>query len=145
MAFVFYLKSFNSNILVMIQSLGGNTLPQAFELAVQAKNNMIDVGKLALRPLMSVFPDLSNRASKEVVPSTSAPQSMYMYPRPQQVHSPPQSSLALEVSHMKNSLRTFSNEIVNMKRSQIPPARPPFQQNFQGTSPTYQQNQYASN
>lgn len=47
MAFVFYFKAFNFDISVMIQSLGGNTLPQALDIAVQAKNNLINVGKLA--------------------------------------------------------------------------------------------------
>lgn len=60
MVFVFYLKAFNSDISMMIQSLGGNTLLQAFELVVQAENNMIDIGKLAPQPLMPVFPELSS-------------------------------------------------------------------------------------
>lgn len=124
----------------MIQSLRGNTLLQAFELAVQAKNDLIDVGKLALRPLMSVFLELLSQALEPVMPNTSTPQSMYMYLRPLQAHSPPTSSLAVEVSDMKNLLRNLSNEIINLERSQISPARPPFQQNFQGNRPTYQKN-----
>lgn len=34
-AFVFYLKAFNFDISIMIQSLGGNTLPDTYELTVQ--------------------------------------------------------------------------------------------------------------
>lgn len=46
---------------------------------------------------------------------------------------------------MKNLPRSFSNEIVNLKRSQIPQTRPPFQQNYQSNRPSYQQNQYSNN
>lgn len=47
MKFVFYLNPFNSNISVMIQSLRGNILSNAYDLAVQAEINLIDAGKLA--------------------------------------------------------------------------------------------------
>lgn len=80
MAFVFSLKTFNSNISVMIQSLGGNTLPQAFDIKVQAENNLIDARKLAPRPTMPVFPEISTQVLEEATPSMSAPQSMYSFP-----------------------------------------------------------------
>lgn len=145
MAFVFYLKDFNSNILVMIQSLGGNTLPQAFDLAISTENNLIDEGKLSPQPLMHVFPNLSNQPNGLNIPemaiaSSSSPQSMYSYLGPQQENLPPPSSLAAEVSDMKNLLRSFFNEIVNLKRSQIPQTRPPFRQNYQSNRLIYQQN-----
>lgn len=82
MAFIFYLKALNSDISVMIQSLGGNTLPQAFDIVVQSENNMIDVGKLAPRPIMLVFPEISHQTPEKVIPNTSTPQSMYVYPGP---------------------------------------------------------------
>lgn len=130
MAFVFYLKAFNSDISVMIQSLRGNTLLQAFNLAVQAENNLIDVGKLAPYPTMPVFPEMSTQVMEEVTPSTSTPQSMYSFPTPQTtIHS---ASLVAKVNDMKNLLRSFSNEIVNLKRAQVSPTKPPFKQNFQG-------------
>lgn len=94
---------------------------------------------------MLIFPELSNQVPEPVVPSTSAPQSMYVYPRSQQASASSSSSLATEVNDIKKLLRSLSNEIINLKRSQIPPARPPFQQNFQGNRPPYQQNQYANN
>ncbi|XP_059066219.1 predicted GPI-anchored protein 58 [Cryptomeria japonica] len=87
MAFVFYLKDFNSDIVVMIQSLGGNTLPQAFDIAVQAKNNLIDIGKLSPHPIMLVFSEISTQVMEEAAPSTSAPQSMYSFPTPQTASS----------------------------------------------------------
>lgn len=102
MAFIFYLKAFNFNKSVMIQSLGGNTLSQAFDLAVEAENNLIDVGKLVPRPLMLVFLELSNQVPEPAAtPSSSTSQSMYAYPDPQQASLPPPSSLAVEVNDMK--------------------------------------------
>lgn len=88
MEFVFYLKAFNSDISVMIQSLGGNTLSQEFDIAIQAENNLIDVGKLSPRPIMPVFPEISHQTPKELVPSTSTLQSIYVYPDPQQTYVP---------------------------------------------------------
>lgn len=73
MAFVFYLKAFNSDISVMIQALGGNTLLQAFDLAVQAENNLIDARKLAPHPTMPVFLEISTQVIEEAAPSTSTP------------------------------------------------------------------------
>lgn len=58
MAFFFYLKAFNCNISMMIQSLWGITLLGAYDLAIQAKNNFIDAGKLPPRPPMLVFTKL---------------------------------------------------------------------------------------
>lgn len=87
---------------------------------------------------MLVFPEISPQVLEEAAPSTSAPQSIYSYLAP----SP--SSLAVKVSDMKNLLRSFSNEIVNLKRAQVSLAKPPFQQSFQGNRPPYQHNQYTN-
>ena len=54
-AFLYYLRAFNSDISVMIQSMGGNTLPGAFDTTVKAENNLIQAGKLPPRPLMPYF------------------------------------------------------------------------------------------
>lgn len=42
----------------MIQSMGGNTLPQAFDIAVRAENCLIQAGMIARRPPMPIFPSL---------------------------------------------------------------------------------------
>ena len=36
----------------MIQAMGGHTLLDAFDIAVRAENNLIQAGKLPLRPPM---------------------------------------------------------------------------------------------
>lgn len=117
-AFFFYLKAFNSDISVMIQSLGGSIVPNSYELAVQAKNNLIDVGKLPPRPPIFIFLELTRQALEPPYLSTSAPQSMYTYPNAQQASTSTSSTLVAEVSDMKNLLRPFSNEIINLKRQQ---------------------------
>lgn len=61
MVFLFYLKAFNSNIVVMIWSLKENSLPQFYEMAIQVENSLIDAGKLPLRPSMQVFPKFPSR------------------------------------------------------------------------------------
>lgn len=40
-AFLYYLKSLNSDISVMIQSMGGVSLPQAFGISMRAENSLI--------------------------------------------------------------------------------------------------------
>lgn len=145
MAFFFYLKALNLDISMMIQCLRGSTLLDVYDLEVQAEKNLIDVGRLAPRPPMLVFPKILNQVLEPVASSTFVPQSMYVNPRSQQASTPSSSALATEVNDMKNLLRSFFNEIINLKSSQIPSTRPPFQQNFQGNRPPYQQNQYANN
>lgn len=57
-AFLYFLKALNNDIAVMIQSMGGVSLPDAFEIAIRAENSLIQVGKLAPRPPMPIFPDI---------------------------------------------------------------------------------------
>ena len=56
-AFLYYLRDFNSDIATTIQTMGGDTLPNAYEIGIKAKNILIQAGKLALRPPMPFFPD----------------------------------------------------------------------------------------
>ena len=39
----------------MIQSLGGNTLPNAYQRVIRAENNLIQAGQIALRPAIPIF------------------------------------------------------------------------------------------
>ena len=54
-ALLYYLKAFNSDISIMIQSMGGCTLPGAFDITIRAKNNLIQARKLPPRPPMPYF------------------------------------------------------------------------------------------
>jgi len=57
-AFLYFLKGLNSDISMMIQSLGGNSLPNAYELAIRAENNLIQARKIAPRPPVPIFPEI---------------------------------------------------------------------------------------
>jgi len=54
-AFLFYLRALDSEISIMIQALGGSTLPDAFEIVVRAENYLILVGKIPPRPPLPIF------------------------------------------------------------------------------------------
>lgn len=57
-SFLYFLQSFNGQISVMIQSMSGTSLPQAFDTVVRAENCLIQVGMIARRPPMPTFPSL---------------------------------------------------------------------------------------
>ena len=42
----------------MIQSMGGVSLPQAYDIAIGAENSLIQAGKIAPRPPMPIFLDI---------------------------------------------------------------------------------------
>ena len=57
-AFLYYLRSLNSDISVMIQSMGGYSLPQGYGIAIRFENSLIQVGKIAPRPPMPIYIDI---------------------------------------------------------------------------------------
>lgn len=54
-AFLFFLKALNSEISMMIQSMGGFTLPNAYDIAIRAENYLIQASRIAPRPPMPIF------------------------------------------------------------------------------------------
>ena len=59
-AFLHYLKALNHRIATTLQTMGGNTLPMAYNLSIRAENMLIQSGELAPRPPMPLFPDMPN-------------------------------------------------------------------------------------
>lgn len=57
-AFLYYLRSLNSDISTMIQSVGGETLPKTYDIANHDENSLIQAGKLAPRPSVPFLADL---------------------------------------------------------------------------------------
>ena len=55
-AFLHYLKALNHRIATTLQTMGGNTLPMAYNLTIRAENMFIQSGELAPRLLMPLFP-----------------------------------------------------------------------------------------
>ena len=76
-AFLHYLRAFNNDISTTIQTMGGDTLPNAYEVAIRAENILIQGGKLAPRPPMPFFPDIPNHQTTVApIPTTSTSQAL---------------------------------------------------------------------
>jgi hypothetical protein len=76
-SFLHYLKAFNSKVSTTIQTLGGDTLPNAYDIALKIENILIRGGKLAPRPPMPFFPDVPNhQPAMAPLPTTSTSQSL---------------------------------------------------------------------
>lgn len=71
--FLYFLRALNCDIAVMIQSMGGVSLPDAFEIAIRAKNSLIQAGKLAPRPPMPIFPQIHANIPLQIPPFTPLP------------------------------------------------------------------------
>jgi len=56
--FLHYLKAFDSKIASILQTMGGHILPLVYDFAIRAENILIQSGKLAPRPSMSLFPNM---------------------------------------------------------------------------------------
>lgn len=80
-AFLHYLRAFNSGIATTIQTMGGDTLPNAYEIEIKIENILIQGGKLSPRPPMLPFPDVPNHQPKMTpLPTTSTLQSLTPLP-----------------------------------------------------------------
>ena len=77
-----YLRAFNSDIATTIQTMGGDTLPNAYDTTIRAENILIQGGKLAPRPPMPFFPDVPNhQPAMDPLPTTSTSQSLSLVPQ----------------------------------------------------------------
>ena len=126
----------------MIQSLGGNTLPNAYQIAIRAKNNLIQAGQIAPRPAMPIFlvaPRLPLAEPLQVAPLAVIP-AVPALPAPGTSQNALQidaSAQSNELQEIKGFLQNFGNEIVNIKKQQSQNYRP-YQQ---PTQPGFQKNQ----
>lgn len=147
MAFMFYLKVINMDITLMVTSIRGNTLPDAYEMAMHAENNLIDVGKLSPQPPILVFTKISDSYQEEANPSTPAAQLKLVSPQPMNEYPTTQastsglSSLAVDIIDIKDLTQTFANELVIIKRQQMKPPKMTTQVYGRGKTP-YQHNSY---
>ncbi|KAH9304363.1 hypothetical protein KI387_008767, partial [Taxus chinensis] len=74
-AFLYFLKALNSDISMLIQSMGGVTIPAAYNITIRAENCLIQAGKLAPMPPMPLYPELES-------PSTSQAPTLAPIPTP---------------------------------------------------------------
>ena len=80
-AFLHYLRAFNSDIATTIQTMGGDTLPNAYATIIKVENILIQGGKLALRPPLPFFPNVPNhQPAMAPLPTTSTSQSLALFP-----------------------------------------------------------------
>lgn len=73
MEFMIYLKSLNSTITILIKSMGVDTLPNAYDLSMCAKNSLIEIEKLPPLPSMPMFVEISGEPQEEAISSGFAP------------------------------------------------------------------------
>lgn len=57
-AFLYYLKAFDSDLATTLETMGGNTLPDAYDISIRAENLLIQGGKPAPRPMMPLLSDV---------------------------------------------------------------------------------------
>lgn len=76
-AFWYYLRAFNNDISTTLQYIGGDSLPNGYEIAIRVENILIQGGKLAPRPPMTFFLDMPNhRPTIAPIPTSSTSQSL---------------------------------------------------------------------
>lgn len=56
--FIYYLRALNSDIVIMIQSMGGAIFLEAYALTIWAENCLIQARKLTPKPLMPLYLEL---------------------------------------------------------------------------------------
>ena len=79
-AFLYYLRDFNSDIAITLQTMGGNTLWYAYEVATKEKNTLIQSGKLTPRPPMPFFPNMpTHQPTIAPIPKTASGYSFSFY------------------------------------------------------------------
>ena len=116
-AFLYFLKSLNSDISVMIQSMGGVSLPRAYDISIRAENSLIQVGKIAPRPPMPIFADIQLNMPLAIPPFNPLP----IVPSQEiDVAGPSQELQEIKKNSqlkIQNMMQTFSNELVNLKNN----------------------------
>ena len=81
-AFLHYLRAFNSDSATTIQTMGGNTFPDAYEIEIREENILIQRGKLTPRPPIPFFPNIPNhQLAMAPIPTTSTSQPLALAPQ----------------------------------------------------------------
>jgi hypothetical protein len=81
-AFLHYLRAFSSDIATTIQTMGGDTFPNSYDIAIKSENILIQGGKLSPRPPIPFFSDVPNhQLAMDPLPTTSTSQSLTLVPQ----------------------------------------------------------------
>lgn len=99
-AFLYYLRALNSDIATILQTMGGTTLPGAYDMAIRVENTLIQGGKIAPRPQMPLFPEMPNhQPTIAPIPIASSNQLLVL-------PSPPSTSTS-EMSSLESMMQTL--------------------------------------
>ncbi|KAH9308533.1 hypothetical protein KI387_036444, partial [Taxus chinensis] len=94
----------NSNISMLIQSMGGTTILAAYSIAIRAENCLIQAGKLAPRPPMPFYPNLES-------PRTSQVPNLALIPTPRNQNS---SEASTSSSSASNELQEVMKQLQSL-------------------------------
>lgn len=94
-AFLHYIRDFNRDVATTLQTLGGDTILVVYDFSIRGENNLIQGGKLAPRPLMPLFLDMSvtHQPMVDPIPSTNTNQP--------HITTPPTSTSSNELEKLK--------------------------------------------
>ncbi|KAH9327816.1 hypothetical protein KI387_043750 [Taxus chinensis] len=123
-AFLYYLIALNSDISMLIQSMGGTTLPAAYSIAIRAENCLIQAGKLAPRPRMPLYPSLESPSASQAPVLAPIPTPRNQSSNEASTSSP---SAPNELQEVLKQLQNLGNELVTLKRQQAQGFRPSYQ------------------
>ena len=103
--------------------MGGNSLPQSYEIAVRAENCLIQVGKIAPRLPLPIFPDIQSNMPLVIPPFATLPTvpTLQIAATSDSTATGPSQELQ-EIKNsqqkMENILQTIGNELVSLKKQQ---------------------------
>ena len=113
--FLYYLGAFNSDIATIIQTMGGDTLPNAYEIGIKVENILIQGGKSAPRPPIPFFPNfLNHQPSMAPIHITSTSQSLSLV-----LQASTSSNGIDEVKEMMQSMMLNTNKILQSQEKKL--------------------------
>lgn len=111
-SFLYYLRVLNSDIAMVLQTMGGTTLPRAYDMAIRAENTLIQGGKIAPRLPMPLFLEILNHQSSIApIPTASSSQ-------PLAITSSPSTSTS-EMSTLESMMQTLMQGLDKKLQEQI--------------------------
>ncbi|KAH9323648.1 hypothetical protein KI387_018287 [Taxus chinensis] len=120
---------------MLIQSMGGTTIPAAYSIAIRAENCLIQAGKLAPRPLMPLYPSLESSSTNQAPVLSPIPTPRNQSSNEASTSSP---SAPNELQEVMKQLQNLGNELVTLKRQQTQGFRPSYQSQNQPNRQPYQ-------
>lgn len=115
---MYYLRVLNNDIEVMIQSMGGVSLSNAYEIAIKEENSLIQLRKITPRPPMPIFLDIQPNMPLQI-PSFVPFPVMPTLPTTTQTAGTQEFIVPIssqELQEIKSLLQTFGNKLVSLEK-----------------------------